>query len=162
MPDEMEYRYFEIRAEGRRLSGVALVYGDTARTPFGEEVFEAGAFGDVANLDVLLNVQHQRSRPLARTGGGGLVLTDTPEALTVTADLPNTREADDALALVEAGILRGLSIEFGARRERQEGRRRIVQTALLGGLALVDRPAYPASTVAARAEETKLRRRQWL
>ena len=162
---EWEYRYFELRADvdRRLLEGVAVRYGDIARMPFGgEELFMAGAFGDVSEVDILLNFQHERSRPLASTRGGGLTLTDTPEALLVRAELPRTRDADDALELVRSNVMRGFSVEFGANRERQEGRRRIVETARLGGLGLVDRPAYPRSTVAARAEIRKGRRRLWL
>ena len=78
------YRYAELRADGRTLQGVLVRYGDTA-TQFRERI-EPGAFGDVASLDVLLNVQHSRSKPLARSGkGGGLELTDTPEELAVSA-----------------------------------------------------------------------------
>ena len=105
----MERRFapLEYRGEGRTLEGVAVKYGDTARLPFGSERFEPGAFGDVAGADVILNVQHDRGRPIARTGGG-LVLEDSREALAIRADLPATREADDALELVRAKVLRGL------------------------------------------------------
>ena len=61
------------------------------------------------------------------------------------------------------GIMRGLSIEFSARTERLEGRRRVVSAAFLGDIGLVDRPAFKASTVSARMEEsTGRRRRLWL
>ena len=148
-----EFRYCEVRREGRVLEGTALVYGDVARVGSRPERFEAGALGaDVGSLDILLNVQHDRARALARTGGGGLVLTDTPEALEVRAELAQTRESDDCLALVEAGVLRGLSLEFVSLREHREGTTRVITRARLVGVAVVDRPAYKASTVAARAE----------
>ena len=164
MPDtEFEYRYFEVRAVGRLLTGVAMKYGDIARTPAGQERFISGAFGDVSKLDLRLNVQHDRGRLISRTGGGGLELTDTPEALTVAAELPRTREADDTLELLKRGILRGLSVEFRATLERLEQRVRVVQTAILGGLAVVDVPAFKQSTVEARADEPPRRRRRlWL
>ena len=146
----LERRFTELRAEGRRLSGV-MPYGDVARLPWGSERFAPGAFGpDVGALDVILNVQHERGRPLARTGGGGLMLADGPRALEIQAELPRTRDADDALVLVRSGVLRGLSIEFAATRERHEGRVRVVEGADLSGLGVVDRPAYPGATVAAR------------
>ena len=148
----LERRYAELRADGRQLSGVVIRYGDVARLPWGRETFESGAFGDVAALDAVLNVQHDRSRPLARTGGGGLVLEDSADALRMRADLPDTRDAADTLTLVRSGVLRGLSMEFGALRERQDGQLRIVQRASLGGFGVVDRPAYKGSEVHARAE----------
>ena len=163
---EWERRYFELRADTDRrlLEGTALVYGDVAKTRNGEESFEPGAFGDVTDLNhIILHFQHERSRPLARTDGGGLVLTDSAERLEISATLPKTRDADDALELVVTRVLRGLSIEFLATREGRQGTRRIIRSALLGGLGLVDIPAYKGSTVEARAEEsTGKRRKLWL
>ena len=147
-----EFRHFEMRQDGRELSGVAMRYGDIATLPFGRESVRAGAFGDVARADAILNVQHRRDRPLARTGGGGLMLSDSREALTLTANLPKTREADDALELVRTGILRGLSLEFARARANVLAGVRMIETARLLGFGLVDRPAYSDSLVIARAE----------
>ena len=69
---------------------------------------------------------------LARSGGGGLVLTDSATALEVRAELPETRESSDTLALVEAGVLRGLSLEFQPLAERMEGGVRVLVRARLG------------------------------
>ena len=144
-----EYRFMEFRAvEGRKISGIAIRYGDISERPHGgKETFMAGAFGDVGALDTILHFQHERARPLARTGGGGLVLTDSPEALEIAATLPETRDADDALELVRTGVLRGFSVEFNARRERYNADTRIIEAAGLPGLGLVDKPAYPQSVV---------------
>ena len=160
--EKTEFRFCEIRREGRALSGQGIVYGDLARIGTRSERFLPGSLGaDVGALDVLLNVQHDRGRVLARTCGGGLVLTDTAAALEVRAELPETREASDTLALVEAGVRRGFSIEFVAQRERMEGPTRVIQAARLVGIGVVDKPAYKASSVAARAEvETPARWRE--
>ena len=162
MANRQETRYFEIRVSGadsRTLTGVALRYGDTTKLPWGKERFEAGAFGaNVESADVVLNVQHDRTKPLARTGGGGVTLKDSTKELTLTAELPNTREADDALELVRSKVLRGFSIEFMSKKERVEGdindwknNTRIVERATLTGIALVDKPAYGNSKALARA-----------
>lgn len=156
-----EFRYCELQRDGRVLLGQGIVYGDLARVGSRAERFLPGALGAVESLDVLLNVQHDRARPLARTGGGGLVLKDSPVALEVRAELPETREATDTLALIEAGVLRGISLEFQAVEERMESGVRVIAKAVLRGLAVVDRPAYPSSTVSARAEvETPARWRE--
>ena len=84
--------YCEIRQNGRRLSGTAVRYGDVATLPWGRERFTAGAFAPIG--DVLLNSQHDRRTPLARTGGGGLEIRDTAEALLIEAELPATGAAD--------------------------------------------------------------------
>lgn len=146
----MERRFFELRQDGRRLSGVAVPYEVEAVLPFGRERFERGAFGDVAGADVVLNRQHDRGAALARTGGGGLVLTDGPEALRFAADLPATRDADDTLTLVKSGVLRGASLEFRAEAERMDGDVRVIERAALGGLAIVDKPAYDDAVIEAR------------
>ncbi len=163
----IETRYFEVRADeenGRLLSGVAVRYGDIARIPgIGREAFEAGAFGNLAEADVVLTSHHERSRPLARTGGGGLVLEDGAGELRVIAELPNTREADDTLTLVRSKVLRGLSVEFGTIRETRRGGVRMIQTARLFRIGVVDTGAYPQSTVEARAEaDAGTGRRIWL
>ena len=154
-----------------RVDGIAIRYHDEAQLPGFRERFQAGAFGDVTTFDVIANVQHDRGRPLARTGGGGLALVDGPDALRATLDLPDTRDGHDAATLLRRGVLRGYSLEFRVDAERFEGGVRIVERAALRGLALVDRPAYGES-VAAIAERaaaaegvprnTLRRRRIWL
>ena len=149
----METRFLECRADGRVLTGPALVYGDVANLGGGRrETFGPQPFGDVGALDVIANIQHNRQRPIARTGGGGLELLDSKDRLTVRADLPKTTDADDALELVRTGVLRGWSIEFDPRAEQEQARMRRIVTAILGGLALVDRPAYGLSVPELRAE----------
>ena len=160
----VERRYVELRQEGGRLlSGRAVVYGDVARVPWGQERIEPGAFAPIG--DVLLNDMHQRAVPLARTGGGGLELIDSAEALEVRATLPETRAANDVLELVKAGILRGLSVEFRGAVARMDGNVRIITRATLGAVGVVDSPAYPKSEVEARmaalAKPAPRRRRFW-
>ena len=164
--EETEYRFCELRADPdkRMLSGTAMKYGDVARIGTFRERFEAGAFGDLSTADVLLNAQHQRVVPLARTGGGGLVLFDTLMELRIDATLPETRAADDTLSLVRSKVLRGLSIEFKALQERMESGVRVITRAILKGVAVVDSGAYTQSTIAARQAQDdmrRLRRRWW-
>ena len=131
----------ELRIAGRTLTGTAMVYGDIS--PDFRERFEPGAFGDVGAVD--LNLQHDPSVVLAR----GATLTDGPRELAVRATLP---DGSAALALVRRRALNGFSIEFRAMRERRDPSGiRVVEAADLTGLALVDRGAYPGSTVEVRA-----------
>ena len=150
----MRYRSAEsLEADGAlRLRGVAVRYGEVAgppQLPFRERI-EAGAFAPLG--DVHLDVQHRRDRLLARTGGGGLMLIDSPEALRFEAELPDTSEARDAVTLVRRGILRGASIEFASLQERVVNGVVSVSRARLGGLGVVDAPAYLGSVIEARAE----------
>ena len=129
------------------LSGRVLRYGDVATLPFGREVIDRGAFGDLSEADVILNRQHDRTKPLARTGGGGLEVIDSPTELILRAELPDTPTGNEALTLVRNGILRGFSIEFRAIREYVKNQILHVAEGSLVGIALVDRPAYPESQV---------------
>ena len=143
-----EFRFVEFRAiEGRTVYGNVVVYGDITQTRMGRETFEPGAFGDVSQLDTILHMQHERARPIARTNGGGLVLTDSPERLEIAAEMPNTRDGNDALELADRRILRGFSSEFHAKGERYEGGTRIITAATLPGVGLVDTPQYPQSQI---------------
>ena len=157
----VQRRFFELRfdAEERRISGTAMKYGDVATLPWGEkERFEPGAFGEVGGLDVVLNAQHDRGQPLARTIGGTMRLSDIGGELRIEADLPDTTIANDAIANIRAGILRGFSVEFIPEKTRQEGQDGgsvtiVVEKAKLRGIGVVDRPAYPKSKVLPRSED---------
>ena len=153
---ETQKRFCELRYDGdRTIEGTALRYGDVATLPWGDkERFEPGAFGNVNRADVILNFNHNRSQPLARTGGAGLEVTDSMAELAVRAVLPDTTAANDALTLVRAKVMRGLSIEFKIEEYRIEGMKpgkrgsdetMVIEKAKLVGVAVVDRPAYPAS-----------------
>ena len=87
-----EYRYVEFRAiEGRTIHGNIVAYGDIATTRMGRETFAPGAFGDVANLDSILHFQHERARPLARTGGGGTGANRLARnSFQIAAEMPDT------------------------------------------------------------------------
>ena len=157
---KIETRFAEIRAEGegRLLVGRILVYRDIATLPFGKEMFLPGAFSPVESLDVILNFSHKRSLPIARTQGGGLILEDTPQALSLRAELPQSSTGDDALSLVRAKVLRGLSVEFSVIQERMVSGCREISKAVLHAIGIVDSPAYKMSILEARAENVILSR----
>ena len=167
MPERVEIRLATLAApDGRRLAGVAVPYGEIASIGgMFRERFEPGAFTGEINPEATLTVQHDRAAIVARQGAG-LTLADTPGAVTMAADLPATPRADQALADVRAGLLRGLSAEFVALRERFEGDLRVVERAKLVRLSLVDSPAYSSAMVEARAAlrgpQMAGRRRVWL
>ena len=161
----LQTRYVELRADGERtINGTLMRYGDVAEFFWGDrEKFEPGCFGDVRKVDFILDKQHERGRPLARSGGGGVVLTDSLSTLELRADLPDTTDANDTLALVHGKVLRGLSVSFlpiDYRTEyNQDGSQTIIhiRSELRGG-GVVDRPQYKQSTL--RAEFESLRQQQ--
>ena len=158
-----ETRYFaglEIRAGGDGkpdvLAGVAVPYGSRASIGRFSEEFRAGSIKPHAD-GVILNVQHDRSRPIARAPDN-MRLIDGADALRIEATLPDTREARDTAELVRAGVLKGLSVEFNATGEKWDGEHRTITEATLSGVAVVDRPAYPDASLEARykAEQARI------
>ena len=137
----------EVRAEGRRLSGTVLRYGDVS--PSHRERFEPGALrmAEAVHLDLF----HDVERAVAWRPGGGLDLRNGRDALAMSAVLPPIPAADRALSLVRSGAVTGLSVEFTATAERRENGLRIVEAATLNGIGIVRAPSYAQSRVEARA-----------
>ena len=141
---------FRASTTGRSLYGDAIVYGD--RSPSHRERFVPGSIR--VDPATSLNLQHDRARRIAKLGEG-LSVRDTEAALEVRAAL---REGSAELALVRRGVLRGLSLEFHAERERRENGIRVIEAATVSGIALVDQPSYPGSTVELRARSGRTMR----
>lgn len=164
--ERMERRFIEFRADGRVIEGPLMVYGDEAQFGDWRERFEPRSLQ--VRDDVIVNLQHDRRRPVARTGAG-LRIDATDREVRADIRLPETVFGREAHELVQANILRGFSVEFRARQDRWEGKTRIIERADLLGFALVDRPAYPAAQIADRmaalheavARPTKAVRRIW-
>ena len=161
----IEYRFaaLEVRAaDGAQIEGTAMPYGSEADIAgiFRESV-DAGAFGTIG--DVILNVMHDRNEMLARTDGGGLELQDGAERLWLRADIPDYRA--DVRDMVKRRLFRGFSVEMEVEAEDwPEPDRRIIRSATLWGIGLVDRQAYNEATVAIakRAKEAcRTGRRHW-
>ena len=136
----------EIRAEGRRLSGVVMRYGDVS--PSHRERFEPGALRMAESVH--LDLHHDVERAVAWHPGGGLALANGRGELRMTAELPPIPAADRALADVKAGRVDGLSVEFRAVKERRDGDIRVIEVAVLSGIAIVKAPSYGGSRVEAR------------
>ena len=153
MKETVEYRHCEIRAgaDVGTVEGILIAYGIYAELGRFKETFTAGCFGALG--EVRANIQHVRSRLLAvNKPGGGMTLTDGPDALRVRIELPDTSEGRDTSVLIERGVLTGLSAEFAAKRERWSGRNRTILSAELRGLGIVDLPGHPQSILIAALE----------
>lgn len=155
---ETEKRFQEFRAvkiggsDGPvNIAGLVLPYGRRAEIggKFSEE-FRAGSIGQSG--DVILNIQHDRTKPVARTGSG-LNINHDSDAIRASIDIPDTVYGREAAELVEARILRGFSVEFRALEDEWDGNHRTVTRAELVGIALVDRPAYTDAQIAMRFQE---------
>ena len=132
----------EFRVVGRTLTGTVLRYGDIS--PTHKERFSPGAFAPVP--EVPLRMQHDPSMEVLPAGR--FILSDTPRALEIRAELPETSAA---LALVKKGLLSGWSVGFNAIDEHREGGIRVVSKSMLREISIVDSPSYPDSTAEVRA-----------
>lgn len=177
-PDGTETRtaQIELRATaGRVLTGHAAVW-DRPTLIGGRftEVVRPGAFSAhlASGADVFLLAHHDFSQPLARTGNGSLTLREDAKGLAFEATLPETRAADDILALAKAGTIAGASFAFrvpkGGDAWPSRNQRELRQLELIE-VSAVTAPAYADTTVSARAmahaaaEPAGLRRwREWL
>ena len=148
---KMEYRFTELRADNDAIVGTLIRYGDQAK--IGGRFTERFTPGAVRFNDVIVNIQHNRFMPVARTGGG-LEIRSEGDALVAEIKPPDTSFARDARAMIDAGILRGLSMEFKPDQGKVEWRNdeRIISGAELYGIGIVDRPAYKESEIVKRFE----------
>ena len=158
----IEYRFaaLEFRDAGAAIEGVAMPYGTEARigSMFTERV-AAGAFGNIG--DVVLNKMHLTvTIPIARTGGGGLTLTDSTDRLSLHATIPAYRA--DIRDMVARGILRGFSVEMEVKAEDWPApNRRVIRAAVLHGVGLVDRAAYGEATAKIAERMKQCRTDRW-
>ena len=148
MEFERRFAGVELRAEGRRLSGVAMRYGDIS--PSHRERFEPGSIRLAESVH--LDLHHDPERAIAWHPGGGLVLDNGRQTLAMrTEPLPPIPAADRALAEIRAGRVNGLSVEFRALAERRDRGIRVIEAAVLSGIGIVRSPSYGGSRVEARA-----------
>jgi HK97 family phage prohead protease len=159
-PDGVETRAVsaELRVtSGRTLLGHAAVW-DRPALIGGRftEIVRRGAFAAhlASGADVFLLAHHDFSQPLARTGNGSLQLREDAKGLAFEATLPETRAADDILALARSGTIAGASFAFrvpaGGDVWPARDRRELHQLELIE-VSAVTQPAYADTTISARS-----------
>lgn len=145
----IEIRADESRATPGRLYGVLMHEGAPASDR--PETFAPGSLS-WPDDGIPLNVQHDRRALVQRVmpeRRGELVVVDEP--------IIDTQRGRDLATMIRAGAVRGLSVEFRARRQRYDGGRRVVLDGLLVGAGAVDSPSYASS----RVEVRKRKERRW-
>lgn len=148
---------------GVRLRATFPYAQETELAPGRREVFAPRAFSTRVERDeeVHLLVGHDYEKPLAARSAGTLTLSDTAEALTLDAEIPEAlmevSYVRDFLAAHRAGLVRGVSPGFRVRPrgERVELRGhvavRTVTAAQLFEVSAVTRPAYGKAQIEARS-----------
>lgn len=152
----------ELRADtaGRKLEGLAAVFGISARigNRFDEKVMP-GAFRQslASGRDVLALADHDPVRLLARTKSGTLRLSETPQGLAFSLDVPDTQDGRDLLVLAQRGDLGGASFAFTVQSEAWPApdKRELRQVELYEISIVRSWPAYPQTFVQARSRATR-------
>ena len=144
----------ELRAEGRRLIGTVLRFGDVSSTH--RERFAPGSLRMAESVH--LDLHHDPMRAVAWAPDGGLELRFDDDGVHLDATLPPLPAADLALAEVRSGKSTGLSLEFRCLKDTREAGIRVIGEALITGVGIVQSPSYADSRVEARNR----RRRVWL
>ena len=147
---DLEYRSGDSDTGPGIVSGIVVRYGDVATLPWGRERFQPGA---LKFADVMLDFQHQRSVPLARTGGGGLEVREVDGAVMFRAVLPDTSAGRDVATLTRGRVLRGASAGFVTVKSRIDSGVRVIERGTLKRIGLVDEPQYPDSHIVAMREK---------
>lgn len=151
----------ELRARDRRLEGYAAKFGIETRVEDFSETIAPNAFAASlrSGRDVLAMVDHDPSKVLARTRSGTLKLSEDSAGLAFELTVPDTQPGRDVLALAERGDLGGMSFGFLVPQggQRWDGKRRTLTVVDLHEISVVSAwPAYPATTVNARAGAPRL------
>lgn len=151
----------ELRAKDRKLEGYAAKFGVEARIADYIEVIAAGAFAAslVSGRDVVALADHDRAAVLARTKSGTLKLAEDSTGLEFSLSVPDTQPGRDVLALAERGDLGGMSFGFIVPQDGDswDGNRRTLTAIDLREISVVSAwPAYPETTVNARAQAPRL------
>lgn len=152
------------------LTGYAAVFNsDSERLSDGGggafiERIAPGAFGGALTNDVRALANHDSNMVLGRTKAGTLRLAEDAKGLRFDVTLPNTQAARDVLELVRRGDMSQCSFGFVIGAERWETRRDagkpvdvrvITSIKRLYDVSVVTYPAYPETTVTARAATKK-------
>ena len=125
------------------VTGYVVRYGDEADLGHFKERFVPGSVTLAERVHV--NVQHDRRASVAAYP------TSAKMELREDGVYMESRLVGmygrDARERIDAGILTGLSSEFSVKQERWTGELRIIQSALITGVGIVDRPAYQKSVI---------------
>ena len=153
------------KATGRTVRGYAALY-DSRSVNFGSpdrpsfEVIARGAFDSVLQNDVVCLLNHNSDIVLARSvnGSGSLKLGTDERGLWYEFEAPNTSAGNDLIESIKRGDINSSSFAFRVDESGQtwakEGAgvlRTIKKITALYDVSPVTMPAYPATSVSARA-----------
>lgn len=152
---------FRADAENGVITGTPVVFGQP--TDIGgwfEEVIEPGAITPDVLRDVAFFYNHDlRSKPLARTRTGKLILTVKDSGVDMEAHVNRERtDVNDLYLAIQDGDVDGMSFMFRVSKETWEREdtdyplRRIQEIGYVQEVSAVNYPAYTGTSISARAD----------
>lgn len=148
MAGKIEKRFIELNLaeDGEGFTGTLLNFGDVAdKGSYREKVV---ADGIRMRPRMIMNRQHDRSKPIARVGSEHLQIERNANQISVKLNSwPNSSGAQDAKLDLNAGLLDGLSMELSVESAEWDGDLRTINRGEIVGFAMVDQGAYPSSVI---------------
>lgn len=147
-------KIFAADTETRTLRGLIVPFGAVGNTSAGAVEFHPEAFGQIKAEEIVLNMEHERTKPLGRGIAGSEKIS--PAGIEMAFKIAPTTAGTDALIEAQEGLRPAFSIEASADQYTIEKGVMKVSRATLTGVAHVTNPAFKAAQiteVAASEEE---------
>jgi HK97 family phage major capsid protein len=140
--------------ETRTIRGLVVPFNVSGNTSAGPVRFEFGAFGDIDPSQIILNSEHDRTRPLGRGIGDSLEVS--PAGISMAFKIAPTNAGNDALVEAAEGLRPAFSIEAKVNEYTIEKGVMVVASANLEAVAHVTNPAFKDAQIleVAATEET--------
>jgi HK97 family phage major capsid protein len=149
-------KIFAADTETRTLRGLIVPFGSVGNTSAGAVEFHPEAFGQIKAEEIVLNMEHERTRPLGRGIAGSEKVT--PAGIEMAFKIAPTTAGTDALIEAQEGLRPAFSIEASADEYTIDKGVMKVSRATLTGVAHVTNPAFKAAQItevaASEEEET--------
>lgn len=126
--------------ETRTIKGLIVPFSKIGQTSAGPMRFEFGAFGDIDASQIVLNTEHDRTRPLGRGIAGSEEIS--PAGVSMAFKIAPTNAGNDALVEASEGLRPAFSIEANVKNFVIEKGVMLVSSAILNAVAHVTNPAY--------------------
>jgi phage head maturation protease len=126
--------------ETRTIRGLVVPFNVSGNTSAGPVRFNFGAFGDIDPSQIILNAEHDRTRPLGR--GVAESLEVSPAGISMAFKIAPTNAGNDALVEASEGLRPAFSIEANVGEYTIEKGVMVVSSAKLEAVAHVTNPAF--------------------
>jgi len=138
----------------RTITGLVVPFAKVGNTSAGPVRFNFGAFGEIDPSQIVLNSEHDRTRPIGRGIGDSLEVS--PAGISMAFKIAPTNAGNDALVEAAEGLRPAFSIEAKVNEYTIEKGVMVVASANLEAVAHVTNPAFKDAQIleVAATEET--------